>query len=167
METSCPSTLSGRSAGLSLPLRVWEVPGSDLGRDRGYTRLRYFVIFLSPYRQMSALSLKLGHNRFPPYPFQCIIHIIILSFDDRKCEILTASFNKQQTKITDRIMTKFRLWIKVVKRFKFVPVQREPQIEIYRFSWRCSSHVRLTHGIKFECMRYLKLYFNRLKPKLV
>jgi hypothetical protein len=36
---------------------------------------RTFVVFFSPFRRMSGYTLKLGHDRFLPNPFQFIIHV--------------------------------------------------------------------------------------------
>jgi hypothetical protein len=58
---------------LTLLLRIWEVPGSNLDpetlcHDRGFREFSSL-----PSGEFRASSLKLGHDRFPPYPFQFII----------------------------------------------------------------------------------------------
>jgi hypothetical protein len=42
------------------------------------------VVSLSPYRQVLGQDLKLGHDRFFPYPFQFIIYLSVEN-SARKC----------------------------------------------------------------------------------
>jgi hypothetical protein len=48
--------------------RIREVSGSNLGVETGYPN--FFVVFLSCSRKMQGYYIKLGHDRFLPYPFQ-------------------------------------------------------------------------------------------------
>jgi hypothetical protein len=62
---------------LTLLLRIREVLASNLGPESGYW-LKFFVVFISPCRQILELYLQLGHGRFLPNLFQFIIHISTL-----------------------------------------------------------------------------------------
>jgi hypothetical protein len=69
-------------------LRIREVPGSNLGPDTGYTD-RFFVVFVSPSRQVLGWYLKLGHDRFLPHNFKLIyllpLHSELYSLSLKKC----------------------------------------------------------------------------------
>jgi hypothetical protein len=61
--------------------RIISTPAAYSGGPRFKSRpgnrlswLRFFVVFLSPSRQMPGQYLKLGHDLSLPHPFQLIIH---------------------------------------------------------------------------------------------
>jgi hypothetical protein len=59
---------------LTLLLRFWEVLSSNLGPETGYPDCFFFHGFSSPSRCRDN-TLKLGHDRFLPNPFQFIIQL--------------------------------------------------------------------------------------------
>jgi hypothetical protein len=70
-KISCPcrETNPSRPARslVAIPTELSRMPGSNL--DCGF-----FVVFLSPFRQMHGWHLKVGHNRFLPHHFRNIIN---------------------------------------------------------------------------------------------
>jgi hypothetical protein len=64
------------SKALELLLRIWEVPGSNLGPDRAIlTEVFRGILYFS--RQIAGEYVKVFYNRFLPHPFQFIIHHFI------------------------------------------------------------------------------------------
>jgi hypothetical protein len=62
-----------RAECLALLRRIRGGPGfKSLPEDR-LSWLKFFVVLLSPYKQMTGQYFKLIHDRFLPYPFQFII----------------------------------------------------------------------------------------------
>jgi hypothetical protein len=45
----------------------------DLGPETGYP-VKYFMVFLEPFKQMPWQCLKLGNNRFLPHSFLVFVH---------------------------------------------------------------------------------------------
>jgi hypothetical protein len=59
---------------LTILLRIRGVLGSNLGTCDRKAWLMFFVVLFSPFRRIPGYStLKLGHDRFQPIPFQFII----------------------------------------------------------------------------------------------
>jgi hypothetical protein len=59
---------------LTFLLRIRKVPGLNLGPETSYSDWGFFVVSsVSPADWYN--TLKLGHDRFLPHPFQLIIHL--------------------------------------------------------------------------------------------
>jgi hypothetical protein len=60
---------------VNAPAFIREVPGSNLSPDTGYPDLGFSWLFSVPPGKFWDITLKLGHDRFLPTPFQLIIHL--------------------------------------------------------------------------------------------
>jgi hypothetical protein len=67
---------ASRSRGVGRLSITEEAPGSDLGSGTDCRDWDFFMIFLSPSKQIPGEHLKLCQDRFLTIPFQLIIHYL-------------------------------------------------------------------------------------------
>jgi hypothetical protein len=60
---------------LELMFRIREVPGSNLGSETGYPVCDFSWFLSVPPGKFWDKTLKVGHSRFLPHPFQFIVHL--------------------------------------------------------------------------------------------
>jgi hypothetical protein len=116
---------------------IQEICGSNPGRDIDYPD-RIFMIFSVPPGIFHGSSLKLGHYRFLPHPFQ---FTVIESFDavGLKSELQATTLSQVlYIQVVDKMMGTLRNW-----RIEFV----------------CVGYIERTSVINTECSTFVCLHY--------